>query len=308
MASSGNLIPPGPYSVVDNNYVDEEYASYNPRYGQAPTGPVWGLDRPLPRIVRPGMRRGARHDQDHRIVAYQPPQQGPTSPVPQLKTIPTGRRNDSDLSLPSVPTKGRQSTQAVFRGKDWSVRHNAYGHGGLPKVLERSVSADEGLRHYTQPQNAAQEVGHALNTVDPAHKIAGRGIGPISESLVLVPSESAALKSIPTETSTRTKSFASFQEDPEEDEPAIEEARQKLDAMAQTYTDVNGARDRPPMLEEPEALPRPQSVTPEGVPDEPQFLNRWTRIRHSCREFLAEFLGVGRRFPGPLKQKADLRP
>jgi aquaglyceroporin related protein len=40
-------------------YLDQDYQSYNPQYGQPDDGPTWSLAQPLPHIVRPGMRHGA---------------------------------------------------------------------------------------------------------------------------------------------------------------------------------------------------------------------------------------------------------
>ncbi|PKY03256.1 aquaporin [Aspergillus campestris IBT 28561] len=43
-----------------NKYISPEYESMNPHYGakSEDDGPVWSLSQPLPRVVRPGMRRG----------------------------------------------------------------------------------------------------------------------------------------------------------------------------------------------------------------------------------------------------------
>lgn len=54
------------YSLAGNDggpqrephYVDKEYYDYNPNYQKPKDAPVWGLAKPLPRVVRPGMRRG----------------------------------------------------------------------------------------------------------------------------------------------------------------------------------------------------------------------------------------------------------
>lgn len=39
-------------------FEDPEYRDYNPRYERDHSEPLWSLARPLPRVIRPGMRLG----------------------------------------------------------------------------------------------------------------------------------------------------------------------------------------------------------------------------------------------------------
>ena len=46
-------------------YIDPDYTLYNPHYEEGTHEPVWSLARPLPRVVRPGMRpESAAQDED----------------------------------------------------------------------------------------------------------------------------------------------------------------------------------------------------------------------------------------------------
>lgn len=65
-------------------YIDRDYRQLNPRYGRNNEKPVWGLAKPLPRVVRPGMRRD-EHDQPK---AYEPQPPGQSQPAPELGATP----------------------------------------------------------------------------------------------------------------------------------------------------------------------------------------------------------------------------
>ncbi|KAJ5574127.1 Glycerol uptake facilitator protein [Penicillium hispanicum] len=67
-----------------NVYVDPEYRQLNPRYGSNNDKPVWGLAKPLPRVVRPGMRR----DDSSIQKAYEAEPPGQTQAAPELSATP----------------------------------------------------------------------------------------------------------------------------------------------------------------------------------------------------------------------------
>lgn len=48
----------------DRFYVDNDYYSLNPWYERDPPRPLFGLGRPFPRTVRPGMLRGRKQGED----------------------------------------------------------------------------------------------------------------------------------------------------------------------------------------------------------------------------------------------------
>lgn len=68
----------------DRVYVDPDYQDLNPRYGHNNDTPLWGLAKPLPRVVRPGMRRD--QSQVKKVSASVP--NGQTQPAPELGATP----------------------------------------------------------------------------------------------------------------------------------------------------------------------------------------------------------------------------
>lgn len=81
------------YSLAGNNggvqrephYVDREYYDLNPNYQKPKDQPVWGLAKPLPRVVRPGMRRGKQGVVEDKDVENAEP--GSSEVIPQLGMI-----------------------------------------------------------------------------------------------------------------------------------------------------------------------------------------------------------------------------
>ncbi|KAB8072595.1 aquaporin-like protein [Aspergillus leporis] len=79
-------------------YIHPEYHDRNPEYGKSDEKPLWGLAKPLPRVVRPGMRR---HDGGGSTSAYPASRKGESEPVPELDVTPNhgdeqrGKERDS---------------------------------------------------------------------------------------------------------------------------------------------------------------------------------------------------------------------
>ncbi|KAG0650257.1 hypothetical protein D0Z07_3322 [Hyphodiscus hymeniophilus] len=81
------------YSLAGNttyahgpSFVDPGYHELNPTYQRTELAPVWGLAKPLPRVVRRGMRRG----KDGRVVedpGTEREEPGDAEPIPQLGMI-----------------------------------------------------------------------------------------------------------------------------------------------------------------------------------------------------------------------------
>lgn len=67
-----------------NVYVDPDYRQLNPRYGRNNEKPIWGLAKPLPRVIRPGMRRGEETQQ--KAYGSEPP--GQSQPAPEMDATP----------------------------------------------------------------------------------------------------------------------------------------------------------------------------------------------------------------------------
>lgn len=90
-----NALPVRPqYSLAGNptltqgpTFVDPRYLELNPSYQKVENAPVWGLAKPLPRVVRPGMRRGRNEGEivEDKGAEREPP--GSAEPIPQLGMI-----------------------------------------------------------------------------------------------------------------------------------------------------------------------------------------------------------------------------
>jgi hypothetical protein len=65
-------------------YVHPQYRKLNPQYGKQGDNPIWSLAKPLPRVIRPGMRKDR---EDEGKITYDFPEAGETEPVPQLENI-----------------------------------------------------------------------------------------------------------------------------------------------------------------------------------------------------------------------------
>ncbi|CEJ59829.1 Putative Aquaporin-like protein [Penicillium brasilianum] len=87
-----------------NVYIHPDYQQLNPRYGQHNSHPVWGLAKPLPRVVRPGMRRDESKNQS--ACEVNPP--GGSEPAPELGSTP-------GLASKQSSSAGLHSSQQVYQ-------------------------------------------------------------------------------------------------------------------------------------------------------------------------------------------------
>lgn len=154
------------------SYVDEEYYRLNPDYNRAPTKPLWGLARPLPRVVRPGMRRPldprlleerrrARKPELDEAPEPAPAEAGPpaaphrqhqhepgTQPAPQVDKIPAQKREEKDQDQDTPITPSITPSDRPQAGQQLSQHSQQTPVAGLPidstGVFERYGSpADE---------------------------------------------------------------------------------------------------------------------------------------------------------------------
>ncbi|KAJ8059041.1 hypothetical protein OCU04_012021 [Sclerotinia nivalis] len=75
------------------HYVDREYYDFNPNYQKPKDEPVWGLAKPLPRVVRPGMRRGRNTVVENKLAANGEP--GDAEAIPQVGMIDDQRKGET---------------------------------------------------------------------------------------------------------------------------------------------------------------------------------------------------------------------
>ncbi|KAE8153812.1 aquaporin-like protein [Aspergillus avenaceus] len=136
----------GPPEQDSNSvYVHPDYHKMNPEYGKDEEKPLWGLAKPLPRVVRPGMRR---HDGGGVTSAYSPGQKGESEPVPELGVTPS---RGGDGQSQSQERSGSQGT-----GPDDTVVHeeingpDAEGRVSRPVQDEVTEDANKGYMPTTE--------------------------------------------------------------------------------------------------------------------------------------------------------------
>ncbi|CAI7578051.1 unnamed protein product [Penicillium bialowiezense] len=143
-------------------YQDPEYQSMNPKYGKNNEKPVWGLAKPLPRVVRPGMRR----DQTTQQQAYETKPRGEAEPAPELGTTPglakshsNSTNNTNNTAVPQHPP-----TYASAAQQNLPQNNAVYGTqpDGLLRPMESEVGGVSGPIHEEQMGEPEQE--EFLNT------------------------------------------------------------------------------------------------------------------------------------------------
>jgi aquaglyceroporin related protein len=139
-------------------YLDPEYRSMNPRYGKNNEQPVWGLAKPLPRVVRPGMRRDKHTQQE----AYDTKLRGEAEPAPELGVTPglsNSRSNATDTpATPATPTQ-HPPTYASAAQQGAPVEHAVYGTqpDGLLRPMESEVGSGAGTMKEAEMGQPEQE-------------------------------------------------------------------------------------------------------------------------------------------------------
>lgn len=101
---AGSTMPDPPQGGV---YIDPQYRDLNPKYGGGNDRPVWGLAKPLPRVVRPGMRRNDGTESK----AYETKPPGESAPAPELEATPgltSSQSNSQPQGLPSYSSAAQQ--------------------------------------------------------------------------------------------------------------------------------------------------------------------------------------------------------
>ncbi|KAL2065575.1 hypothetical protein VTL71DRAFT_3245 [Oculimacula yallundae] len=121
------------------SYIDPKYHQYNPTYRKEQTAPLWGLAKPLPRVVRQGMRRG---------------------------------RNDGDQGTvedPEAEIAGPGSSEAI---PQVGMINDQRGENGKAPVGRRQESSERGYGHQKDPRRnaemAAQRVGSHGSAANPS--------------------------------------------------------------------------------------------------------------------------------------------
>lgn len=145
------------YSLAGNSttqpqglsYVDPKYYDFNPRYQKPENSPVWGLAKPFPRVVRPGMRRGQdgnerKRNQTQGVVEdtdAEVEEPGGAEAIPELGMIGEQRR------MAGKDSGGRKESNTEERG---------YGHQDLGRGHSDTVSrvrSGNSDGHYMTPKD-----------------------------------------------------------------------------------------------------------------------------------------------------------
>jgi aquaglyceroporin related protein len=112
------MAPGQPQTAQQGNvYVEPEYRQRNPKYGRENEKPIWGLAKPLPRVVRPGMRR----DQKSQSAVQESDAPGESSAAPELGATPglassqsTGAPQGQGQTYSSTAQQGVAKQNAVY--------------------------------------------------------------------------------------------------------------------------------------------------------------------------------------------------
>ena len=267
-AHSKNPLRRPHYSLAGNtasqthspSYVDPKYYELNPRYRKGETEPVWGLAKPLPRVVRPGMRKGRQQGEevveDKNAEREEP---GGSEPIPQVGMV------------------GDQRAEAGMERIDDEASENR-GYGHQREEMRRQTSYRRGSRYgrgQVQSRDTARRVASAVSITERMGTPKDEKSDPIDELGATLPSQSSNTNPFEdnktpsrrlVSTSTVAFDFAS----PTNDDYDLDlEAGENIDDWS---------------LEKDEAE--------HYIQEERDTFNRWASIRAKFREPLAECLAV----------------
>lgn len=107
-----------PFEHREPRFIEDEYYDFNPHYQKPKDSPVWGLAKPLPRVVRPGMRRGREDKRKPKVVedkAAEHNQPGDAEAIPQVGMIPSQEEDQGQKR--KQPAKGSESREERGYGR-----------------------------------------------------------------------------------------------------------------------------------------------------------------------------------------------
>lgn len=132
----------GPQEANSNDvYVHPEYREMNPDYMKNHEAPIWGLAKPLPRVVRPGMRRDPTRGD---TGAYQTETKGESEAVPEMKV--TLSRHDEPKDSPATP-----ATPATPSAQRISSRGTYPGSAQTDTPVEQGISSPDSTGRVNRP-------------------------------------------------------------------------------------------------------------------------------------------------------------
>ena len=156
---SGTFTP----QTHQRSYVHPEYYQLNPGYRRTVDCPVWGLAKPLPRVVRNGMRRGRRQEDEyeHTVVedrGAEKGEPGSAEAIPQVGMIDDQREGEGKQRVENARRpeyeRGYGHQGHGTRRSGWTVHtmeseNGVVGRYGTPKV-EKGDPMEEWTAHRPQ--------------------------------------------------------------------------------------------------------------------------------------------------------------
>lgn len=148
----GNNMAPGqPQTAQQGNvYVEPEYRQRNPKYGRENEKPIWGLAKPLPRVVRPGMRRDQKSQPS--TQQHEPP--GESSAAPELGVTP-----GLSSPQPTGASQGQGQTYSSTAQQGLAKQHAVYApqSDGLLRPMESEATMPHDSNQPNQPNQQMDE-------------------------------------------------------------------------------------------------------------------------------------------------------
>ncbi|KAF8855238.1 aquaporin-like protein, partial [Acephala macrosclerotiorum] len=256
------------------SYVDPRYYDYNPNYRKPKDQPVWGLAKPLPRVVRPGIRRGGRETREkdgvveNRGAEIDAP--GSAEAIPQLGMIDEQRQEEGKERIESQPQ---------------NEEDRSYGHRQRDQRKQRKQDRQESRRS----QNTAVRVGSENSVVDRYGTPKDERSNPLEEWR----SRTSSPNSDPFDDAKgdlgdrRPSRLSSVLETPMSREGMVSNASVLSGVEAEDFGDID--------LEAGDKVgdwPVEQEEAEQYMREEEDMHNSWASIRARFREPLAEFLAT----------------
>lgn len=256
---AGNL---GPQAHAPS-YVDPRYYDYNPSYRKQKDAPVWGLAKPLPRVVRPGMRKGGHDTREKDGVVENMDAEidapGSAEAIPQVGMIDEQRQGEG-----KNPIEEKARTEA----------DRGYGH---------QLRQGKGKQQSRRSENIAGRLRSETSVVDRYGTPKDERSNPLEEwrSRTTSPSSDPFDDAKGDFGNRRPRHLSSLRE-VQTGRPSVYECQEQADIDLEAGNNID---DWP--LEDGEAE--------EYIREEEDMHNSWASIRARFREPLAECLAVSYR-------------
>ncbi|KZF24687.1 aquaporin [Xylona heveae TC161] len=137
-STSGNHLLHHPHH--EGTYVHPEYTKLNRHYGKPRKGPLWTLAKPLPRVVRPGMRRDNDIDGTQAVETHA---KGGTEVAPQIGNTPGNPESQPQRESEPEQTQPTNEPEQSSADQGDSQRFTEDGRLRRPLASEVHFPPDE---------------------------------------------------------------------------------------------------------------------------------------------------------------------